>query len=293
MTQPATQLRPGRLDYSVPESSYHTGTEISFSTLKYALISPLHYRAACARKYADTPSKRLGRLSHVAALQPHRLGELYRVWDGTRRGKAWDVFEATATSAGLEVVTASEMAAAEVIRDAVQRHPAASVLLAHGDPEVSCYWDEDGDDFRGRFDWLTDESSAPVVLDLKLTKCAGAREFGSDAAHYHYPMQAAMYLRGYKAATGHDATYLWLAVENVEPHDVVIYEAGEEDIELGEDELTRAHDAVRVARGLDSWPGRCTYRMPIRLPRWAFPWRGDDDEGAEGIGLTADGKEIG
>src|SRR5690606_28980541 len=113
---------------------------------------------------------------------------------------------------------------AQAIADAVREHPVAGPLLSGGDAEVSAFWTDEatGVPCRGRFDYLRQIASGPVVVDLKTTGDANPAHVGRTAVNLGYDVQAAWYLDGHRATTGTDAAFVHVLVEVDPPHAVAV-----------------------------------------------------------------------
>lgn len=273
--------------HDVPLRDYLAMPGVHFSTLRHMATSPLHYLRACDRERADTPALRLGRLTHALILTPELPAEV-ALWEGkARRGRAWEEFRAEA--AGKTIALASEIAAAERMRDAVYAEPEARALLAEGRGEVTVTWKEglyagrveradhcfhgdhaacDGvngcgcvchgqpDTYRivpcrARPDWL----GAAGLVELKTTRFLAPRAWGREAAARHYHVQLAHYLAGLRSETGGGAPVSWIVVENTEPHDVAVCRVGPDQIEAAERVRIQWLQRVAECEAAGRWPG--------------------------------------
>lgn len=252
---------------------------VNFSTLKECAKSPKHYRWALENQRATTNALRRGSLTHTAILEPDRMPIDYAVWDGERRGKAWKAF--AAGNCDRDVVTLKEYELALRLRDAVHADPVASELVRGGVREPTLLWHDRDTRMRckGRPDLVHDDH---VIVDLKTTACARPFEFGRSVAKYGYHIQAAFYSDGYERVVIREPRYVIVAVESVEPHDVIVYEVDEGAIGPGRDEYARLLRTVKDCQEQDVWPGYAGgMRLRLELP----PWARDEDDGIEGLGL--------
>lgn len=62
---------------------------VHFSNLRYMLRSPAHYRCSILEPRAQTAPMRMGSVQHAKTLK-----QPFRVWDGDRRGRDWDLLQA-------------------------------------------------------------------------------------------------------------------------------------------------------------------------------------------------------
>lgn len=242
---------------------------INWSTLKEMANSPLHYRHRLCSERPDSDAMAFGRAVHCAVLEPDEFPRRYVLWDGGRRaGKAWEEF--CAVNAGREILTAERYDRALAIRDAVRRHPVARGLLRSGRAEQTLLWTDSHTGLRckARLDWV--RPRARTVVDLKTTSDLDPRRFAASAARLLYHGQAAFYLRPLP-----EWTFSIIAFESDGPHDVAVFELGEDVLWAGDDLATRLLRAVVKCREARHWPGRYPAATELELPGWAFP--GEDD----------------
>src|SRR5262245_45395032 len=82
-------------EMSISISDYDAIDAIRFSMLKHIDVSPLKYKHVLDNGIDDTTLFGVGRAIHAGILQPECLSLDFAVFEGkTRRGKAWDKFEA-------------------------------------------------------------------------------------------------------------------------------------------------------------------------------------------------------
>src|SRR5687768_16753006 len=109
---------------------------VNWSTLKHMGRSPAHYQHALKVPSEDTAAKKVGRCTHLAALEPELFLREVAVWDGgVRRGKLWDAFEAA--NPGKELLTLAEHERCVAIQRAVRSHPVAARYLEGGSAEAT------------------------------------------------------------------------------------------------------------------------------------------------------------
>ncbi|KAL8195943.1 UNVERIFIED_CONTAM: hypothetical protein K2H54_000295 [Gekko kuhli] len=114
------------------------------------------------------------------------------------------------------IVTHNEYIHALRYREAVLNHPEAAVLLDEGEAEASIYWHhaETGELLKCRPDWMRPDH---VLADLKFVRNASEAGFARDASAHNYHIQDAHYCDGYRAVTGHPASFVFIAVEKDGP----------------------------------------------------------------------------
>ncbi len=189
-------------------------------------MSPAHYEAAVKEEFEDTLQMRIGRLVHTMVLG----GPEFVTFEGTRRGKAWDAFQAE--NEGREIVTTTEVEAATAIADAVKASAVATPFLV-GEREKPLVWTGLGGRLcatRG-IDVLGDV----FLTDLKTTKCSEPKRFNADARWRCYHAQLAWYREAVRTLFGREINDAYIvAVETAAPHCVTVLHLGARVLEEGE-----------------------------------------------------------
>jgi hypothetical protein len=269
MTRPGIYLR-GELEYSAIDA-------INYSTLKEMAKSPKHYRHALKNGRVETAAMTKGTAAHIAVLEPERFATEYAVFEGKRRaGKAWEAFEAEATSKGRKILKEVDLDAAIRLRDAVRSDAVAAACFSGGHAEVTLVWqdEETGLMCKGRVDFLRNDN---VISDLKTSRDVEPFWFGRDVARLQYHVQAAMYLDALETLTKKTAQFKVVAVESAEPYDVVVYGLGEDVIGPGRDAYRTLLKRVAECRANNEWPGYASgIEMALTLPAWAAGAEEDD-----------------
>lgn len=258
----------------------------NWSLLKEGKKSARHIAHRKAQPREDTTSLKVGRAAHTAILEPHKFEAEFAVWDGDRRGKAFAAFAEQHPEQ--TILRLTEYEACLGMRNAVRAHPVASGLLARGDAEVALLWtdEETGLACKARIDWLGDD----CLVDLKTTSDVEPIRFGITAGRMGYHGQLAFYLRGLKAK-GLELPAKIVAVESAAPHDVAVFALSEDDLWLGDCEVSRLLKLVAECKERNEWPGSCPGETPLILPAWMFKQAADEDDGFDALGLVAEAQE--
>lgn len=271
------------IEQNIPFAAYRRLPGLHATALKHLLRSPLQYRWAMDHPDdTDTPAKALGRATHTAILEPHKLLTSYALWEGGRRaGKAWDEF--CAANEARQILTVEEFGAIQAMRDSVRGFTPAMRYLATGEAEVTIQWEMLGRLFKGRIDWLTKIDGRTVITDLKTTRDARPFKFGNDAHRLGYHIQFALYHDGWYELTGENPLVVVLAVENKEPHEPAVFRVPEEVLEQGRDDYTRLLRTLGECENANLWPPSCEEEQTLSLPTYAY---GDDSDVSD-LGLSA------
>lgn len=267
---------------------------VNQSTLKAIGKSPLHYRHRLDAGLAATPPMRLGAIAHCACLEPDALGSRYAVYeppDGKPdrfAGKHYDAFVEAEAVLGRTVIKQRELDAALRIRSALVASKPAARYLARGEAEVVLVWHDAATQIlcKARIDWLS-LSVPDVLVELKTARDTGPWLFSTAFARAGYDVQTAFYHDGYHALVGREPGDKCIAIENVEPHDTVVYDLAEV-VDTGR-EIYRGYLArLLECRKSGKWLGQCaTDEQILRLPKWRDPSGDDEADVFAELGLEA------
>lgn len=273
---------------------YHADTRrIGKSGLDLIAKSPAHYYA----QYLDPnrPAREekpyfvVGSITHNAILENKFLDSKYFILDdadvcaqigggnprATNRYKEWKG-AIMARNEGKTQITKEEYDAVLKMRESVQNHPAASVLLQEGIAEQRIDWQreivsEDGEFvsvlLKSKPDWLSHNG---FIVDLKTTEDASPRGFAKSVWNYRYHVQAAFYLDAYEHQYGEPARgFIFIAVEKTPPYAVALYYTPANLIELGRTTYERDLRVYQRCLETREWPAYGTDVMELQLPGWA------------------------
>ncbi len=241
---------------------------------------------------ADTLARRLG--SGVHALL---FGKRVAVWDVPAkngkgiakrdgRSEVWKAF--TKAHAGAVILTIKEHANAKRIVDAIHGNAIAERLLFGPGMtyEAPIIWSE-----CGRSRQSTPDARGPSHnVELKTTRCAAPFLFGRDAERMGYHAQLADQRAAIafdRAGRGPRESYI-VAVENVPPYVVQVYEVPAMLLELGDKLRLAWLERLQMFEATDMWRGYSdrieTLEFPERSqPMMADPsWAAESDDTTEG-----------
>lgn len=266
----------------VPFEKYIEMPGLHATALTDMVTSPLLYKQRRAKPLPDKDTFRVGRATHTAILEPDYFALEYTVCKMPRRaGAKWEAF--AEANADKTILTQAQYATALACRDAVRNHKVAKRYLSRGGKsEVTITWKHaSGEVCKSRLDLLCKD----VIVDVKSTRDPSPRRFGNDAARFLYPMKMSFYQDAAFAAGLGRLPVVIIAVQNVEPFDVVVYILGEEILNLGRIQYEAAIARVIECRRNNSWPGVAPdAEQELELPSWLTA-SGDDE-------LTMDGESL-
>lgn len=239
---------------------YHAAPSLSQSELKLiADKTPRHFHHMKKSPRPPSDEMKLGSAAHMAILEPDKFIDTYRMLQPINKR----------TKAGREEVKALEEKAreekkiyliedqyryAEAIAYEMGRHPIARDLLSNGVAERASFTELHGEAARILTDYY--RPSDHEIIDVKTTKCASLNEFERDLRKYRYHWQACWYSDVVEKLTGAMPTFKIIAIENVPPHCIAIYEIRFDLMSIARREIMGAIEKLRVAErsGWDGYP---------------------------------------
>jgi hypothetical protein len=206
-----------------------------------------------------------------------------------RKGDQWKRFQSA--HVGKLIVAPGELAKAQRIVDAIHGHPIAERLLFGPGMtyEQSIIWAE-----LGRARQSTPDARGPSHnVELKTTRCAAPFAFGRDAERMGYHAQ----LADQRAAIAYERqgrapreSYI-VAVENVPPYVVQVYEVPASLLEAGDKLRLAWAERLQMFEATDMWRGYSDRIETLEFPERREPMMADpswaaesDDNNTEGTG---------
>lgn len=242
---------------------------VRFSNLKHIARSPAHYKASLSGR-PDSASLRLGRIVDTVILG----GPPVVVFEGTRRGKAWDQFQEAHPDD--EIVTETEWEAAQPVIAAVRRHERAMSLLTSGTPKKRIWWN-----WLGRACSGEPDVQGQYLVDLKTTRCAEPGRFTKQAMWLSYHAQLAWYRNGLLLSGAEPPAQVYIvAVETSDPFPVTVLRLTERAIEQGERLCRLWMERLIACEMSGDWPGYVQSVVDLDVPDELELTFGDDEEAA-------------
>jgi exodeoxyribonuclease VIII len=249
-------------------SDYDSIKAMNWSSLKHLAVSPLLYRWRVEHPQPPKAAYTIGGAIHCRILEPEKFDRRYAVYDGTRRGAAWDAWQED--HPGVESLKPAELAHVENVGRSVLINRDATQLLKGGLAEETLSWQDAGTGLacKGRLDYLRPAG----LLDLKSAREVDPWNFTRASGRYMYHGQVAWYHDGAIAAgrlpADAERPYI-LAVQSVEPYDCAVYQLSALALATGrqlyQDLLRRFVECTAA----DWWPGCATGVQPLEVPEWA------------------------
>jgi hypothetical protein len=231
--------------------------ELHFSQLSKFQESPQHFLAAVERDYKASGSMRKGSAAHALIFGDRDVV----VYDGVRRGKAWDAYQEE--HAGDIIVIQSEYEPAARMAESVLRNAHAKELLGRCRSfETFIQWTRSGLRCGG-----TPDAYGPgLLVDLKTTKTSNPDKFARSVDQYSYHAQLAWYRYGLQAK-GHtvDECYI-VAVESAAPYVTQVFRMAPRRLDFGDRLCTLWMERYRVCSETDTWPGYSETIVDLDVP---------------------------
>lgn len=251
---------------------YHARPEWSNSNLSVLEDwSPYHaYYDKYVAKREATPAMIKGTGIHTCVLEFERYEKNYIVYDGYKRGKAWDEF--CQEHANKQIIDAKFDNDCRMTREAVMQHPKARALIESSQMvEPSAFAPLYGLPCKSRPDLITKH---PFMVDLKSSQCARPDKWCNSIENYNYDRQAAFHHDVWAKAIGEypDAyrmPYLWIVVESSEPYGVSVLECPDEMMLFGRRSYQQIIEVIQNCIEADHWPSYAESIMPAHYPVWS------------------------
>ena len=234
---------------------------LRFSTIKHFASSPAHFAYWHGREMEPSAAMRIGTAVHAAVLG----GAPVVRYDGTRRGKAWDDFEAS--HPGATILTATEYDTAQACRNAIWYNGEAfkHCGLGIGINERLIEWDFNGVPFRSTPDRYYGPSDAATLVELKTTRSAQPAKFLRDATSRHYHAQLGVYRAALASVGVTVAKALIVAVETVPPYNVTVLELTDRALDVGYRTACGWLEQYKVCEASGEWPGYAQAPIPFDI----------------------------
>lgn len=242
---------------------YRARKAINATAIKAGARSMKHMHHAFTSGREPSPAMAWGTLVHEFAL----WDPAFAVYEGTRRGKEWDAFQAANT--GRRIIIESERKAlldeAGLVRSLLD-HPDAGPLIEGADMEQPIYWEEPG---IGPCKALPDVWNDGCLADLKTCQSIAERDFSASSWRMGYHLQMAWYRRGCLAVGRKVESVNIIAVESAAPFDVCVFKPDGLLMEWADAECLRIARRYIECRDAGAFPGQHAGPQVLFQPQWA------------------------
>lgn len=214
----------------------------------------------------DSKVTDIGRIAHALLLEGMAVAEVIEA-DDWRKNETKAKRDAARESGKIPILAKDYPAIEAMVRAAhiqLEQHAEAKNAFTGGKPEQTIVWDEDGVRCKARIDWLHD--SYRFIDDYKTAASANPEAFTRQMFGYGYDIQAALYVRAVRAATGKDATFRFIVQEKELPHALCVVSPGPDVLMLAEKKIQFALDLWRKCLESGEWPAYPTRICWAELP---------------------------
>lgn len=260
---------------TMTQKEYRAHPAISKSDLFKITKSPLHFKYSLENPEESTPSLSFGSACHKYILEKDDFGNEFAVMPDVDRRTKEGKLEYQAfieENNGKIMISNDEIEKIKEMAAVVYSNKFAKRLL-DGEHEKSFFWkDQDTEEeCKCRPDDIVVIGDQHVLVDYKTTDNAETEAFRGSAIKYGYDLQAGMYLEGYKANTGQDAAFIFIAQEKKPPYAINILQADEFMVREGKQLFHDLMEIYHDCKTTGNWYGYMGADGDVQnlgLPKW-------------------------
>ena len=247
--------------------TYQSIQAINATAIKAGVVSMKHMRAVMTgEEQEETAAMRWGSLVHMAILEPESFIGSVAIYDGVKRGKAWDDFKTANIS--LDIITEGENDRLTAIMASVHSNKAASDLIDNTLHEVTARSnDATTGPAKARLDCF---STILGVVDLKTTARIQPELFAKQFVGMGYDLQVGWYCdtaRQHYELDAMPACHV-IAVESKPPYDVAVYRVPDMVINVGKSKARKIAERYRQCEVAGIFPGVMDGVKELVMPAW-------------------------
>lgn len=255
----------------ISRTDYNKIDAINISLLVEGERSMAHLKHAMDNPKESTPAMEKGTATHLAVFEPAEFEKNVAVYDGIRRGKAWDSFyENCAKSL---ILKPDEFSDVINMRDALRNHPRVREILdSKGTGEMGVVWkdEESGLWCKGLVDRFCSCWGYSLIIDLKSCQDASASGFSKTVHQYNYHVKCAWYKDALECVSKCERRFYWIAIESQQPHGIAIYEPDDDTIQEGRLIYRELLSKYKKCTCTSQWPSYDTEVQSLRIPKYGF-----------------------
>jgi hypothetical protein len=268
MTAPATAAHDTGV-FDLDDEAYFTSplarASLSSTGVRDLLCCPARFRYRQQFGRPDTRAFDLGHAAHQLVLGAGP--ELVRIDANEWRSNAIKADVQAVRDRGAVPLKPADWDTVHAMAEALQQHPHAPKLFTRGQPEKSLVWRDEATGVlcRAKADWLRPDG----IVDYKTCDRADLDSLTRGVHNYGYYIQAAFYLRGFRALHSAEPFFAFVAQEKEPPHLVQVFQLTDRALAYGDRKCADALDLYAACVEADEWPGYPTDDIPeIDLPAW-------------------------
>ena len=152
---------------------------------------------------------------------------------------------------------------------AIETSLQAGYDLAHGKPEQSFFWTDNGTAMRARLDWVSDDRT--LIIDYKTTGLESPEAWMRAMTGAGMDVQAAHYINAVEQDEGSPRPeFVFMVQETDAPYLVYFVEPSAAMLEIGEQKMQIARKRWQACIDANEWPGYGHGVMIAEPPAWAL-----------------------
>lgn len=145
--------------------------------------------------------------------------------------------------------------------------PFVLASLEKGIIEPTLLWEQSGVACRARPDIIREDTG--LIIDIKTTTDARPFPWANKVMTMGHYLQAALQWMGYEAVYGQPPNaYVWIVVEQSQPHGVCVYTADMALIEHGMKQIRQGLEVYKQCAEADTWPNYDPSPRLVKLPTY-------------------------
>lgn len=260
------------------DEEYHADqTAVGSSNLRLAFDSPKAFRQRFFYREEKPSSEalRLGKLIHMAALEPERFEATYKVCPdyGDMRSPARraqrDEWLAQCAPGTVVVKNQAELDQINAITRSILSHRRGKDFMREGITEMPGFYRDPDTGIRLKIkpDFISVDGIR--LNDIKSCLSSEHRAFSNQVYQARYDIQMFMQAEGIYRITGKFPDVISLiAVEKLPPYEAAIYFFEREDLYQAEVDYHAALKKIKTGIDKNYWPQRQTEIERIKVPQW-------------------------
>ena len=265
------EIKPGI--YMLSNKEYHSSEyhALSKGGIDRMLTSPAHFRQQLLIRNPPTPEMVFGGAFHTITLEPHLEEALVVVKKSAPKGERDKLAED-----GKYLIAEDSRNDIEGMVESIKKSETANNLIFHPEAvyEESFFWLDPTYGFLCKCRPDVRIRPLGVLVDLKSTKDASAKDFAKSCAYYHYDSQSGWYLNGANETLKDEGVFyrdfIFVAVEKTPPYGVGVYRATQEMLDNGRTKIRSVLPVYAECLKTDQWPAYEDAVQDIYLPGWAM-----------------------
>ena len=257
-------------------ADYQAIPAINATAIKAGRVSMKHMHHVMTGGAKETnQALRWGRIFHKAILEPVEFFAVACVYEGERRGKAWEAFKAEHDPEWILTKTdkRDEYAILKGMSESVQADPDARRMIGSAIKEHVVTWNDQAyGAAKARLDGLC--AGADGLIELKTARTIRNDAFGRQFANIGYDLQTGWYATGAVYGEKVKPPVHVIAIEKEPPYCVGVFEVPGSVVEIGARRAAAIATAYRACEAAGIYPGPTTGITELIMP----PYYADENE---------------